>query len=52
MINNVICKILHYVDEYLAETLTENVKNNTNILRKTYCEKNLQALPYLPTLPL
>jgi len=34
MINKVICKIIHRVDEYLAATFIEYVNNNTNVLRK------------------
>ena len=44
MINNVICKILHHVDEYLMATITQYVNNNTNVLRKKYCENIFSLL--------
>jgi hypothetical protein len=39
MIDNMIFKILHHVDEYLVIPLTKYVNNNTNALRKKCFEK-------------
>jgi len=43
MINDVISKILHHVDKCLVATLTEYVNNNTNVVRKKYCEKTFSS---------